>query len=73
MKTASDNDSIYILANDPDADRLAIAERIDKYGLVALSQPLSASSFFFSLAKTGKCSQATKLVLCLDGGNSKST
>ena len=26
MKTAEENDSIYILANDPDADRLAVAE-----------------------------------------------
>ena len=27
MKTAAENDSIYILANDPDADRLAIAQK----------------------------------------------
>ena len=30
MKTAAEINSIYILANDPDADRLAIAEKIDK-------------------------------------------
>ena len=28
IKTAENNDSIYIMANDPDADRLAIAERV---------------------------------------------
>ena len=29
METAENNDSIYIMANDPDADRLAIAEYVD--------------------------------------------
>ena len=28
IETAENNDSIYIMANDPDADRLAIAERV---------------------------------------------
>jgi phosphomannomutase len=28
IETAESNDSIYIMANDPDADRLAIAERV---------------------------------------------
>lgn len=30
MDTANANDSSVILANDPDADRLAIAERLER-------------------------------------------
>ena len=34
IETAENNDSIYIMANDPDADRLAIAERVqDKWAV----------------------------------------
>ena len=31
MKTADQHNSPIILANDPDADRLAIAEKLPKY------------------------------------------
>jgi len=31
IKTANETDSTYILANDPDADRLAVAQKLSRY------------------------------------------
>lgn len=45
MKTAEANNSTFIIANDPDADRLAIAEKLKKYSQNILLSSINSFSF----------------------------
>lgn len=64
MKTADENNSKVILANDPDADRLAVAEKLTKCVHLMIMRLIIRS--FFEAQNVDYCLVHTNLMLNLE-------